>query len=838
MNLESNGRNRDPNSLQRNCRVLVICLLTILFLGSVANQLSLAFGHASGKTLQAWASSPPTINGEILDSEWENANPLAFSLTIDGNPYSGTFYAMNDASNLYIAIKIADDDFNTVAPEDAAAVYFDNDNDGTFEPGDDSVAQYAGAVGFRDRFLQAGPSIQIDTDFGGTSDGSGACAWHGGYNHFEFSHPLNSLDDAHDFSLVPSNTVGFTMAYRDGGLGVNLGHWPALTTPDATGWGDIVIASAPPSLTAWSPTPPIIDGVMGATEWTSASHASIAIGWTFSGDVWLMNDADNLYLAVKLADSSLADPDQVWIGFDNDNDGTVEVGDDILVWSVAEAFQDGFWDGSLARKDTVFGGTNDGAGSASNAVDFNYFELRHPLNSADDAHDFSLSAGNTVGFVVGYWTTGNYWGYWPESPPTPLSKGWAHYTVAMLAPDFSIACVPPSLTLAQGSSATSTCTVTSLNAFSSPVDLSGSWLGAAPTGVTPSPLPSPITPTSGGTASSTLTIGAAPDASIGTFTFRVTATSGALTHTADVGVEIVAGAADFAVAVSPPSLSIGPGGSATTTVTVQSTGVFSSPVTLSAPGAPSGLNLVFGTNPVLPPAGSTASSVLTITVAGAATGAHTITITGTSGTLTHSTTLTVTVTGAGAGCLIATATYGSELSDEVQFLRHFRDNSILRTNTGSNFMAAFNAWYYSFSPSVAQLIREHSTLRTVMKSALYPLIGILRLGASAFYLFPTNLEAGAVVSGLLVSSLIGVVYLALPLAAVLACSSRASRMARRLQLPLMFVLFSTIAAVALTAAVEGPAILMMLATSTLVLASLLASALFASRAVARIAKRV
>jgi peptide/nickel transport system substrate-binding protein len=241
---------------------------------------------------------------------------------------------------------------------------------------------------------------------------------------------------------------------------------------------------------------------------------------------------------------------------------------------------------------------------------------------------------------------------------------------------------------------------------------------------------------------------------------------------------------------------------------------------------------------VTPPAGGTASSILTVTVAGAAAGSYPITITGTSGALIHGATLTVQVVAVGGHCLIATATYGSELSDEVQFLRNFRDKSILKTNTGSNFMVAFNAWYYSFSPYVAQFIREHALARTVTKLMLYPLMGILRLGAAVFYILPTNLEASAVVSGLLVSSLIGTVYLSPPLVAVLVSSLRARRAARRLQVPSVCILLGALAAVAFIATVGAPSILMIFSTATIVLSALAASALYASRVFLRLAGRV
>jgi len=109
-------------------------------------------------------------------------------------------------------------------------------------------------------------------------------------------------------------------------------------------------------------------------------------------------------------------------------------------------------------------------------------------------------------------------------------------------------------------------------------------------------------------------------------------------------------------------------------------------------------------------------------------------------------------------CIIATATYGSELSPEVQFLRGFRDNMVLNTFAGGCFMTVFNAWYYSFSPAVASIIASHELLRNIMKILLYPLIGILHLSAVTFSLLGFNAEFAIVVSGLVASSLIGITY--------------------------------------------------------------------------------
>lgn len=110
------------------------------------------------------------------------------------------------------------------------------------------------------------------------------------------------------------------------------------------------------------------------------------------------------------------------------------------------------------------------------------------------------------------------------------------------------------------------------------------------------------------------------------------------------------------------------------------------------------------------------------------------------------------------GCIIATATYGSELAPEVQFLREFRDEVVLSTFAGRQFMAAFNAWYYSFSPKVAVFIGDKPHLREAMKLFLYPLIGILHLSTLAHTAFGLNCEFGIVMAGLVASSLIGAIY--------------------------------------------------------------------------------
>ncbi|HEV8387850.1 MAG TPA: CFI-box-CTERM domain-containing protein, partial [Nitrososphaera sp.] len=109
-----------------------------------------------------------------------------------------------------------------------------------------------------------------------------------------------------------------------------------------------------------------------------------------------------------------------------------------------------------------------------------------------------------------------------------------------------------------------------------------------------------------------------------------------------------------------------------------------------------------------------------------------------------------------SGCLIATAAFGSELAPQVQFLRNFRDDHILATASGSSFMTAFNVWYYSFSPQLADYERQQPWFQQTVRIMIYPLLGILEIAEKAYAIIPG--EYGSIAAGLVTSSFIGAVY--------------------------------------------------------------------------------
>ena len=224
-------------------------------------------------------------------------------------------------------------------------------------------------------------------------------------------------------------------------------------------------------------------------------------------------------------------------------------------------------------------------------------------------------------------------------------------------PDFTVGASPSSVSVTQGSTATSTITVTSLNGFNSAATLSASGL---PAGVTASFSPNPVTPPANGNAASTLTFTASSSATTGTSTVTVTGTSGSTTHTTTITLTVNAAATpNFTISAAPSSVTVTQGGTGTSTVTITSQNSFSSATTLSATGLPTGVTAAFSTNPVTPPANGSATSTLTFTASASATvGTATVTVTGTSGTLTHSTTIALTVNSSTG---LQTATYNSTL---------------------------------------------------------------------------------------------------------------------------------------------------------------------------------
>jgi len=99
-----------------------------------------------------------------------------------------------------------------------------------------------------------------------------------------------------------------------------------------------------------------------------------------------------------------------------------------------------------------------------------------------------------------------------------------------------------------------------------------------------------------------------------------------------------------------------------------------------------------------------------------------------SGTTTPGT-LAVTQTGGteNGSCLIATAAFGGALSPEVLMIHDIRDNKLMKTEFGQNFMSSFNSFYYTFAITVANWQYENPVFKESVRVFITPAINILSL---------------------------------------------------------------------------------------------------------------
>ena len=209
-------------------------------------------------------------------------------------------------------------------------------------------------------------------------------------------------------------------------------------------------------------------------------------------------------------------------------------------------------------------------------------------------------------------------------------------------PSFSLSSSSESLVLSQSGAGRVKIVVSSINSFSSPVNTYAAWIGPTPLGITITG-PGTLTPPPNGAASGTLTLTASASASVGNYLLSLVGTSGSLSTSTNIGVQILTGAGDFGISLSPSTVTMIQGSAATSTLTIQSSGTFASPVTLSASPA-NGIGVNFATNPLILPIGGTTTTQVTITAAGTVgTGTYTIPIIGTGGSLSHTVSITVTV---------------------------------------------------------------------------------------------------------------------------------------------------------------------------------------------------
>ncbi len=277
---------------------------------------------------------------------------------------------------------------------------------------------------------------------------------------------------------------------------------------------------------------------------------------------------------------------------------------------------------------------------------------------------------------------------------------------------------------------------------------------------------------------------------------------------------------DFTLSISPQSVEVSQGEVVTFVIQGNLISGTSQPMNLSLSGLPPGTKYSFDP-PVLTPTGSSILKVIT----GSLRGTYKIVVKASGEGISKTATAQLKV--APRKCIIATVTYGSELSEEVKFLRSFRDGIILNTYCGKQFYRAFNSFYYSFSPQVAQFIATHPEIKPLVKFSLYPLLSSLHVASYSGCLPRINSEVKSIFSGLTASYLIGCFYLTPALLIINKFTRKLKKINRKLILALFFSLVCIIALLSLGTALRID-LLTMLSSSSLVMVNMLlgGSALF------------
>jgi kumamolisin len=248
-----------------------------------------------------------------------------------------------------------------------------------------------------------------------------------------------------------------------------------------------------------------------------------------------------------------------------------------------------------------------------------------------DFHDVTSGKSGSYSAVTGYdLVTG--WGSPNSNLITALLSG------SSSTPSLSVSASPAAVSVVQGKSGSTTITTTGSGGFASSVALS---LSGAPSGVTATFNPASIG--SPGSGTSTLTLAVASTTATGSYPLTIKAAGGGLTSTTIVTLTVTGtGSGSFAVAVSPTSGTISRGRSGSATVTTTVSGGFSSAISLSSTGQPTGVTVSFSPASIAAPGSGTAH--MNISVArSAARGTYLITVTGTGGGSSHTATLNLTV---------------------------------------------------------------------------------------------------------------------------------------------------------------------------------------------------
>jgi len=140
------------------------------------------------------------------------------------------------------------------------------------------------------------------------------------------------------------------------------------------------------------------------------------------------------------------------------------------------------------------------------------------------------------------------------------------------------------------------------------------------------------------------------------------------------------------------------------------------------------------------------------------------------------TTASITIAAVLTPCIIATVAYGSSMAPEVVHMRYVRDDLIGSSEIGKILVGGWNSFYYSWSPTVAELAVKSNSLRLILRLALAPLTGIIYVTAYTFnILTPLSLDLASLAAFLVAADLSISVYIVAPVMVTVLTAKRIKR---------------------------------------------------------------
>lgn len=168
----------------------------------------------------------------------------------------------------------------------------------------------------------------------------------------------------------------------------------------------VTLMTLPASAGDFCGRPPAVDGEFSEFEWAGAVQYSFDMktpeGQTVPAEVWITNDAEQLYIAIRHPYAAVTDNSAV-VTIDANHSGVTDPGDDALVANWNQWGQVGGSDTfyglpncpGCAGFDVQYGGTSDIAVGATTQNGWHTTELSHPFTGRD-ARDLRASGGEYI----------------------------------------------------------------------------------------------------------------------------------------------------------------------------------------------------------------------------------------------------------------------------------------------------------------------------------------------------------------------------------------------------------------------------------------------------------